>query len=173
MSDKSTDMIVKLTDVVNKARSVVEGLQKKAEQNDIISASERRAIEAVVNSSVGIMGDVRKRAKERRTQRIKELEDLIKMNKSALTISGLTVKMRNSIKSKLNSQQSELLRISNSAAMDFRGILSEREVKRIENMLENARKDVQSKQKAAAFLGTMLNIANTAHKFVGKISPAI
>ena len=109
-------------------------------------------------------------ARERRAAEIEKLTELIDAGKTVLSITGLSSSTRNAVKADLIRLRSRRTRLRNLDATDFGGILKAEEVRQLEDLVKAARKEVQQKRLAAAFLGSVFKIGDLALTMAEKLA---
>ncbi len=162
-----------IRDIAGDAQDLVDLVTPKAAVDDTLSASELASISKLVKRAETALSDASVRAKQSRQQEIKELEKLVKSFTTALGVPGLSASARDNLKAIRRNRRAKLLRLQTQAAVDFGGILKPDEIKEIETLLKAARRDVARKKKAAAFVSTLLQIADKALIIAGKIASAM
>ena len=165
---KAINVIEEVASIGEDAQALVAEFQPKAQQGKDLTKAELRKIDKLVKRSEAAISAAEQRAKETRKAQIAELEKLVKSIELSLTTPGLTPTAINDLKKLKRNKLAQLTRLKTRAALDFGGILSPAEIKDIATVLQQARNAVASKKKAAAFLGSMLNIANLAIGIVTK-----
>ena len=108
-------------------------------------------------------------AKEQRREQIKELEKMVKQLESALATPGLPGSARAELQALKRKKRAQLVRLLARESMDFGGILTATQVERIKEVLKRAKQDVARKKKAAAFLATVIEVADISLSIVGKV----
>ncbi len=151
------------------ASKLVNVLTAKAAENADLTATERKAIEKLVKQSEAAMSEASQLAKKQRREQIKELEKMVKQLESALATPGLPDSARSDLQALKRRKRAQLVGLLTRESMDFGGILSVTQVKHIEDVLKRAKKDIAQKKKAAAFLGTVMEVADISLSIVGKV----
>ena len=114
------------------------------------------------------MSDAKLRAKAMRHKEIDELTQLIKDIELALATPDLDEDVRNDLKDLRRRRRAKLVRLQIRLGMDFSGILTPKQIQEIQEVLKRAKADVAKKKKAAAFLATIMKIADVALGVLGK-----
>ena len=128
-------------------------------------------IEGMVDSQVKRNSYLKKEiaAMDRKIKEIKELEKMVKQLESALATSGLPRSARAELQALKRKKRAQLVRLLTRESMDFGGILTSTQVERIKEVLKRAKQDVARKKKAAAFLATVIEVADISLSIVGKV----
>ncbi len=166
-------VIDKVKGIAGDAQKLAAELKPKAEQGANLTKKELDAIRKLVQRSEAAMSDANQRAKERRQQEIKALEELIQSITSALGTPGLSANARNDLKNLRRRRRAQLLHLQTRAALDFGGILTANQIKEIAELLKRAKQEVANKKKAAAFLTTVVRIADIALSVGRKVGGAL
>lgn len=166
---KAKNVVEEVSSIGKDAEALVAELQPKAQQDKNLTQAELKKIDKLVKRSEAAMSAANVRAKETRKAQIAELEKLVKSIDLSLSTPGLTQTTINDLKKLKRNKLAQLTRLEGRAALDFGGLLSPTEIKEIATVLQQAKKAVASKKKAAAFLGSILKIANFAISIVAKL----
>ncbi len=169
MSKKvSKDVIAEVSSIGKDAQALVAELQPKAQQGKDLTAAEKKKIAGLVKRSTEAMKAAETRAKKRRQDQIAELGKLLDSIKLSLGTPGLSETAIKDLKQLRRNTRAKLVRLETRAGLDFGGILSAAEIKAIEAVLKEAKNAVERKKKVAAFLGSLIKVANLAISIVGK-----
>ena len=161
------DSIAKLKDVGADAKNLFGVLKDLADQGRDARKTEKDKITGLVKK---LDTTTRTAARERRAAEIEKLTELIDAGKTVLSITGLSSSTRNAVKADLIRLRSRRTRLRNLDATDFGGILKAEEVRKLEDLVKAARKEVQQKRLAAAFLGSVFKIGDLALTMAGKLA---
>jgi len=170
---KVTNVIEEVSSIGKDAQALVAELQPKAQQGADLTNAELKKIDRLVKRSEAAMSAAEVRAKERRKAQISELDKLINNITLSLGTPGLSQTAIDDLKRLKRNKLAQVVRLKTRAALDFGGILSPAEIKDIATVLKQAKADVAAKKKAAAVLGSILQIANLAISIVGKVGALV
>jgi hypothetical protein len=137
--------------------------------DDDIDDQERAALEELIERSENVLDDAREKAREKSDTDIANLERQIEVIDTGLAAATLPDEVREQLASKRRSLMGQLVHRRTAVATDFAGILPKDQLEQIGAVLERAREDVAQKQKAAAFVGTLTQVADLAFDIVRKI----
>ena len=151
------------------ASKLVGVLTAKAAANEDLTKSELSTIDALIKRSEAALTEASQRAKEVRREQIKELEKMVAQLESALATPGLPASARADLQALKRRNRAQLVGLLARESMDFGGILTVTQVEHIKDVLKRAKKDVAQKKKAAAFLGTVMEVADISLSIVGKV----
>jgi hypothetical protein len=115
------------------------------------------------------MSEASQLAKQQRRERIEELEKSVEQLEGALATPGLPTSTRTQLQALKRRKRAQLVGLLARESMDFGGILTVTQVERIKDVLTRAKRDVATKKKAAAFLGTVMEVADISLSIVGKV----
>ncbi len=161
------DSIAKLRDVGSDARGLFDVLKDLADQGRKARQTEKDKITRLVKK---LDTTTRTAARERRAAEIEKLTELIDAGETVLSITGLSSSTRNAVKADLTRRRARRTRLRNLDATDFGGILKADEVRQLEDLVKAARKEVEQKKLAAAFLGSVFKIGDLALTMAGKLA---
>lgn len=161
------DSIAKLREVGADAKTLFDTLKGLADQGRDARKTEKDKITGLLKR---LDTASRAAARERRAAEIDRISDLIQVNETALTITGLSSSTRDALKADLMRLRARRTRLRNLAATDFGGILKADEVEQLEELVKAARKEVAEKKLAAAFLGSVFKIGDLALTMAGKLA---
>lgn len=161
------DSIAKLREVGADAKALFDVLKDLADQDRDARKTEKDKITGLVRKLDTM---TRKAARERRSAEVEKLTELIDAGEGALSITGLSSSTRDTIKAELIRLRARRTRLRNLDATDFGGILKAEEVRQLEDLVKAARKEVQRKKLAAAFLGSVFKIGDLALTMAGKLA---
>lgn len=166
-------LIDTVKEIAGEARRIVEELKPKAAEGAELTQTELATIRKLVQRSEDAMSEANRLAKERRQQEIAELEELIESIESGLSTPGLSRSARDDLKNLKRRRRAQLLNLQTREALDFGGILTAPQVEEITAVLKRAKQDVAKKKKAAAFVATLLKVADIGVGIVRKAGAAI
>ena len=155
------------------AVKILEAIKAKADDGADLTRKERDTIRALVKRSEDAFSDASKRAKARRKEQVVELKELIKNIDLALTTPGLDQGVRRDLRSLRRRRRARLVRLETRETMAFAGILTAREIREIADVLKRAKQDVRKKKNAAAFVGTVMKVADLALGIAAKGAAAM
>jgi Spy/CpxP family protein refolding chaperone len=160
----------KVEGVAEDAKKLIKILQStaKKDKDAILSKKELDSIRRLIERSEDAMSDAKLKAKAMRHKEIDELTQLIKDIELALATPGLDEDVRNDLKNLRRRRRAKLVRLQIKLGMDFSGILTPKQIQEIQEVLKRAKADVAKKKKAAAFLATIMKIADVALGVLGK-----
>jgi hypothetical protein len=168
--DSTTPGIIEAVKAIGEdAADLVALLSRKAADNADLSKRERVAIEELIARSEVVLNGASRIGKQRRREQIGSLEKLLKRLESALATPGLPADARRDLQRLKRSKRTQLVGLLSRESMDFGGILSVTQVEKIREVLTRAKQDVARKSKAAAFLGTLLEVADISLSIAGKV----
>ena len=162
-------LIDRVKGIGDDASRLVDVLTSKAAANEDLTASELKTIDALVERSEAALGEASQRAKEQRRAQIEELEKIVEQLESALATPGLPAGARTDLQALKRRKRAQLVGLLARESMDFGGILTKTQIEHIEDVLRRAKHDVAQKKKAAAFLGTIMEVASISLSIVGKV----
>lgn len=151
------------------AADLADILSRRAAADADLTKRERTAIETLIARSQSAMTEASALAKERRREQIGELEKLIKSLESAIANLGSQPEARRELQALKRSKRAQLVGLLTRESMDFGGILTVTQVERIRDVLTRAKRDVARRKKAAAFLSTLMEVADLSVSIVGKL----
>jgi len=151
------------------ASNLVDVLTAKAAANADLTSQELAAIDTLVKQSEAAMSEASQLAKQQRRERIEELEKMVEQLEGALATPGLPTGTRTELQALKRRKRAQLVGLLARESMDFGGILTVTQVERIKDVLARAKRDVATRKKAAAFLGTVMEVADISLSIVGKV----
>lgn len=170
---KAENIIDEVRSIGKDAQALAAEIQPRAQQGEDLSAAELQKIDAMVKRAENAMSTAKVQSKKRREAQIAELENLVNSINLSLGTPGLSSKVRSDLKKLKRNKLAQLTRLRTRAALDFGGILSAAEIMDITRVLKEANAAVAKKKKAAAFLGSLLSIANLAISIAGKAAKLV
>ena len=165
-------LIDQVKGIAEDAARLVDVLATRAAADADLTPRELAAIDDLVTRSEAALSEASQVARQRRREQISELEKIVKQTESALATPGLPASARAELQALKRRKRAQLVGLLARESMDFGGILSVAQVRRIEEVLRRARHEVARKKKAAAFLGIVLEVADISLSIVGRVAPA-
>lgn len=171
MSPNGKPSILEMVSSIAKDAQVLAAeLQPPASAGADITPQQLNAVKKLIETSEATLDEASQRARERRQAQIKELQNLIDSLELALTTPGLSPTAREDLKRKRRNRLTQLARLQAKEALDFGGILTTARLEEITQVLREANRAVAQRKRAAAFLGSLLKIADLALGIAGKLA---
>jgi hypothetical protein len=170
MGDNDTPgLIDTVKSIGDEASRLVSVLTTKAAENADLTSRELKAIDKLVKQSEAALSEASQLAKKQRQVQIAELEKMVKQLESAIATPGLPRTARADLQALKRRKRAQLVGLLARESMDFGGILTATQVEHIRDVLKRAKKDIARKKKAAAFLATVMEVADISLSIVGKV----
>lgn len=160
-------VIKKLKDIADEAKQLFELLKNLAEQQENATAGQKDKIKQLADK---LDTASREAARERRRAEIQQLTEVIEAHELTLTVPGLSSSAREAIRADRFAKLARRARLRAQEGTDFGAILTSREVEKIVDLVKKARREVRTKQRAAAFLESAVKIADVALTIAGKLA---
>ena len=151
------------------ATRLMDVLTTRAADDAELTSGELAAIDRLIRQSEAVLSDASQLARKRRRKQIGQLKKLLTQLDGALATPGLSVATRTELGALKRRKRAQLVGLLARESMDFGGILTVTQVRRIEDVLKRARRTVARKKKAAAFLGIVLEVVDISLSIVGKV----
>jgi len=168
-NESGPSLVDQVKAIADEASNLVSVLTTKVAANADLTSEELKAIDKLVKQSEAALSEASQLAKKQRRVQIAELEKLVKQLEGALATPGLPGSARTELQALKRRKRAQLVGLLARESMDFGGILTVTQVERIKEVLKRAKKDVAQKKKAAAFLGTVMEVADISLSIVGKV----
>lgn len=160
----------KLKSIRAEIKALLEAMKPLAGQNKDAKESDRKKLEELIAELEKTANDAREVENTQLNERIKELETDVNDLKVILAFpAGLTASEKSDLRNSLKSKTSQLALLRVKRGTDFRGLLNTKEIKRIGKLIEEAKKEVEKKKKAAALATAALKVADVALTILGKL----
>lgn len=167
MSEKSaTSILQTVNDIGFDALELQDSLVSKAENDSDIDDEERAQLAELIERADAALDAARAQAREKLENQIAVLERQIRSIEAGLSAANLPDEVREELETKARSLRGKLAYDRTVVATDFAGILPRDQLEQIDRVLDTAREDVRQKKKAAAFLGTLIQVADLAFDIV-------
>ena len=165
---ESNNLLRTVNQIGDDALALQEALLPKVADDAEIDEAERQVLQELIERSSHVLDQARERAREKLDADIANLERQIAVI-DAGAAADLPPEIREQLAAKRRSLMAQLVHRRTAVATDFAGILSKDQLQKIGAVLERARQDVEQKQKAAAFISTIAEVADLAFDIVRKV----
>ena len=161
--------IGRVNKLVATAQRLANAIRPKAEDNGALAEQELRSISRLLDQAENAMSDGREEARKKIEDEIDDLSTLIANLDGALATPGLSSAARREMKTLRRRRLARRTRLRGKLAMDFAGILKAAEIREMTALLGKARRDVAARKRAAAFLVTLLKVADAGLTIAAKL----
>jgi len=165
MSLSNTIEILKGIEI--EAKELFEQLIKLAELGKDTSKTQKNDIQKLADK---LDENARKASRERCEFEIDKLSKEIDKIDCLLAVPGMTKEVRDIAKAERGKKVARRGRLRGKLGLDFGGILTATDVQVLDDLVVKAKKEVQTKRKAAAFLHTVLKIADISLSIASKLA---
>ncbi len=152
--------VEKLKELSADAQALIAALLPKAATNADLTAKELKLVTKLIDRADALRTTADGELKAQQAQEIQDLQTAIGQLDAALAVPGLPAATREALKTLQRSKRGRLGWLQTQVAMDFGGILSAQEVTEIATLIQDTRKAVAQKKKAATHLALVMKVAD-------------